>query len=151
MPLAGALAVAGCSSYVNDFMQPMKIETRATDGSLVAGADCTLQNDKANMQIKSGSTVGVRRSDQPLRIECRHGAHEVARAQVLPRFNTSMVGNVLFGGGTAGLIGRSGGTAYTYPYWIQLVFGQSLEFDRGDEKSPEQPTPSRTPAASAPR
>ena len=26
------------------------------------------------------------------------------------------------------------GTAYTYPTWIQLVFGQTLVFDRRDEK-----------------
>jgi hypothetical protein len=144
--LAGAALTTGCVSYVNDFTQPMKIETRAADGTLVAGADCQLQNDKASQTIKSGDTVGVRRSSEPLQIRCRHASHADAVAQALPRINTGMIGNVLFGSGTAGLIGRSGGTAYTYPAWVQLVFGQTLVFDRRDEKD-GQATPGRPPGA----
>jgi hypothetical protein len=142
----GAALATGCVSYVNDFTQPMKIETRAADGTLVAGADCQLQNDKASQAMKSGDTVGVRRSSEPLQIRCKHPAHPDAVAQALPRINTSMIGNVLFGGGTAGLVGRSGGTAYTYPAWVQPVFGQSLVFDRRDEKD-GQATPGRPPGA----
>jgi hypothetical protein len=100
----GAALATGCVSYVNDFTQPMKIETRAADGTLVAGADCQLQNDKASQTMKSGDTVGVRRSSEPLQIRCKHPAHPDAVAQALPRINTSMIGNVLFGGGTAAAV-----------------------------------------------
>jgi hypothetical protein len=144
---AAVLVGTGCTSYVDDFSQPMKIETRSADGSVIAGARCTLRNDKASLNVTSGDTVGVRRSREPLQIECSHPGQPPARAQVLSRINTAMIGNVLFGSGTAGLIGRSGGTAYTYPAWIQLVFGQTLEFDRGDEKDVNQPTPARAPSA----
>jgi hypothetical protein len=144
--LAVAALGVGCASYVNDFMQPMKIETRAADGALVTGADCRLQNDKASQTMKSGDTIGVRRSSEPLQISCTHPTHPDAQARALPRINTRMIGNVLFGSGTAGLIGRSGGTAYTYPAWVQLVFGQTLVFDRSDEKDGEA-TPGRPPAA----
>lgn len=144
--LAAAALATGCVSYVNDFTQPMKIETRAADGTLVAGADCQLQNDKSSQTVKSGDTVGVRRSSEPLQIRCKHPAHLDAVAQALARINTSMIGNVVFGGGTAGLIGRSGGTAYTYPAWVQLVFGQALVFDRRDEKD-GQATPGKAASA----
>lgn len=144
--LAGAALATGCVSYVNDFSQPMKIETRAADGTLVAGADCQLQNDKTSQTVKSGDTVGVRRSSEPLRISCKHPAHPDAVGQALPRINTGMIGNVVFGGGTAGLLGRSGGTAYTYPAWVQLVFGQTLMFDRRDEKD-GQATLGKPPSA----
>lgn len=144
--LASAALGAGCVSYVNDFSQPMKIETRAADGTLVAGADCQLQNDLASQSAKSGDTIGVRRSREPLQIRCKHPAHPDAVAQAVPRINTRMIGNVLFGSGTAGLIGRSGGTAYTYPAWVQLVFGQTLVFDRGDEQD-GRATPGKPPAA----
>jgi hypothetical protein len=141
---AAAAFATGCVSYVNDFMQPMKIETRAADGTLVAGADCQLQNDMASQSAKSGDTVGVRRSREPLQIRCKHPAHPDAVARAVPRINTAMIGNVIFGSGTAGLIGRGGGTAYTYPAWVQLVFGQTLVFDRGDEKD-GQATPGKPP------
>lgn len=137
---------AGCASYVNDFMHPMKIETRAADGALVAGADCRLENDKASLTVKSGDTIGVRRSSEPMRITCKHPGHPDAAGQAMPRINTAILGNVLFGSGTAGLIGRSGGTAYTYPAWVQLVFGQTLVFDRRDEKD-GQPTPGKAASA----
>jgi hypothetical protein len=144
--LAAAAAATGCVSYVNDFSQPMKIETRAADGTIVTGADCQLQNDMASQNMKSGDTIGVRRSREPLQIRCNHPAHAQAVGRAVPRINTGMIGNVLFGSGTAGLIGRSGGTAYTYPAWVQLVFGQTLVFDRSDEKD-GQATPGKPPAA----
>ena len=37
-------------------------------------------------------------------------------------------------------------TAYTYPTWLQLVFGQTLVFDRRDEKE-GSPVPGKKPEA----
>jgi hypothetical protein len=142
--LATAALATGCVSYVNVFSQPMKIDTRTADGTLVAGADCQLQNDLVSQSAKSGDTIGVRRSREPLQIRCTHPAHPPAVAQAVPRINTRMIGNVLFGDGAAGLIGRSAGTTYTYPAWVQLVFGQTLVFDRSDEKD-GQATPGKPP------
>lgn len=44
-----------------------------------------------------------------------------------------MAGNIIFGGGIGAIIDHNKGTAYTYPTWVQLVFGQTLVFDRKDE------------------
>lgn len=44
------------------------------------------------------------------------------------------------------IIGHNKGTAYTYPTWVQLVFGQSLVFDRSDEKE-GQPVLGKQPTA----
>ena len=57
-----------------------------------------------------------------------------------------LAGNILFGGGIGAIIDHNKGTAYTYPTWIQLVFGQTLVFDRSDEKE-GQPVPGRAPGA----
>ncbi|MEY3286648.1 MAG: hypothetical protein RL500_1378, partial [Pseudomonadota bacterium] len=43
-------------------------------------------------------------------------------------------GNIIFGGGIGAIIDHTKGTAYTYPTWVQLVFGRSLVFDRSAEK-----------------
>ncbi len=49
--------------------------------------------------------------------------------------NAGMFGNILIGGGIGAFIDHNRGTAYTYPSWIQLVFGQTLVFDRREEKT----------------
>ncbi|MBB4721820.1 hypothetical protein [Xanthomonas euvesicatoria] len=42
-------------------------------------------------------------------------------------------GNILIGGAIGAIVDHSKGTGYTYPSWIQLVFGQTLSFDRHRE------------------
>ena len=44
-----------------------------------------------------------------------------------------MFGNIILGGGVGAIVDHVKGTAYTYPNWIQLVFGKTLVFDRTDE------------------
>jgi hypothetical protein len=57
-----------------------------------------------------------------------------------------LAGNIIFGGGIGAIIDHNKGTAYTYPSWIQLVFGKSLVFDRSTEKD-GQPVPGMEPNA----
>lgn len=57
-----------------------------------------------------------------------------------------LAGNIIFGGGIGAIIDHNKGTAYTYPSWIQLVFGKSLVFDRSTEKD-GQPGPGMEPNA----
>ena len=45
-----------------------------------------------------------------------------------------LAGNIIFGGGIGAIIDHNKGTAYTYPTWVQLIFGRSLVFDRSAEK-----------------
>jgi len=46
-------------------------------------------------------------------------------------------------GGIGAVIDHNTGQAYTYPGWLQLIFGRTLVFDRKDEKenTPVPPTP----------
>jgi hypothetical protein len=60
-----------------------------------------------------------------------------------------MWGNIILGGGVGAIIDHNKGTAYTYPSWIQLVFGKTLIFDRTTEKD-GMPTPGTEPTAAAP-
>jgi hypothetical protein len=55
-----------------------------------------------------------------------------------------MWGNIILGGGIGAIIDHSNYTGYTYPTWVQLVFGKSLIFDRADEKE-GRPTPGTEP------
>lgn len=143
---SAALLLTGCASVVNDKTHPIKVETKTEAGDLVAGADCTLTNDKASTTVKSGEMANVRRSNADLDITCKHPTRSDAVAKAISRVNGGMFGNIILGGGIGAVIDHNTGQAYTYPSWVQLVFGQTLVFDRQNDKE-NQPVP---PTAAAP-
>lgn len=146
--LAGTLALTGCASIVNDSTQPMKIETKSSSGQAVAGAECKISNDYGSVTAKSGDTAQVRRSSKDLDITCKHPDNPEAVARAISRANAGLAGNILFGGGIGAIIDHNKGTAYTYPTWVQLVFGKSLVFDRSAEKD-GQPVLGTEPAVAS--
>ena len=129
-----ALLLGGCASVVNDTTHPIKVETKTQAGSLVPGAECRMTNDHGTFTVKSGDTAQVRRSGKDLDIVCKDPANPEATARAVSRANGGMWGNIILGGGVGAIIDHNKGTAYTYPTWVQLVFGQSLVFDRSNEK-----------------
>ena len=141
-----AVALGGCASIVNDTTQQMKIETKTADGVSISGADCKLTNDYGSFTLKSGETGPVRRSGKDLDISCKSDGQPDASGRAISRANGGMWGNILFGGGVGAIIDHEKGTAYTYPTWIQLIFGQSLVFDRTSEKE-GAPVPATVPVA----
>lgn len=132
--LAIALSATGCASIVNESTHPMKVEARTQSGQFVSGAECRLSNDYGVVSMRSGDTVTIRRSSKDLDILCKHPSNPDASARAISRANAGMVGNIIFGGGIGAIIDHNKGTAYTYPTWVQLVFGKTLVFDRSAEK-----------------
>lgn len=141
-----ALLGTGCASVVNDVTHPMKVETKTEAGEVVAGADCKLTNDYGVFKLKSGDTAQVRRSSKDLEIACQDPTHPEAKGKAISRANGGMFGNIILGGGIGAIIDHNKGTAYTYPIWVQLVFGKTLVFDRTDEKE-GQPLNGKEPEA----
>jgi hypothetical protein len=144
--IASAFMAVGCASIVNDTNQPVKIETHRADGTSVAGADCKITNDYGSFNVKSGETSQVRRSGKDLDIVCKDPVQPEAVGRAISRANGGMAGNILFGGGIGAIIDHNKGTAYTYPTWVQLIFGQTLVFDRSAEKE-GQPVKGVAPGA----
>jgi hypothetical protein len=134
--LAAAMAASlvGCASITNDSTHPVKLETKTQSGEILAGAECTMTNDYGTFTGKSGTTSPVRRSSKDLDINCKLAGQPDANARAISRANGGMFGNILFGGGIGAIIDHNKGTAYTYPTWMQLIFGKSLGFDRNSEK-----------------
>ena len=149
------LALTGCASFVNEPTHPMRLDTLTPQGQAVSGADCRLTNEHGTQQARSGETSQVRRSNRDMDIVCRHPDQPDARARAVSRANAGLAGNIILGGAIGAVIDHSKGTAYTYPTWVQLVFGKSLVFDRrneqdgqplrGDEAAPTASTPNPTP------
>jgi hypothetical protein len=144
--MALAIMCTGCATVMNESTHPMKVETKTVAGELVAGAECRMTNDYGVIAVKSGDTAQVRRSSKDLDISCNHPANPDAIARAISRANAGMFGNIIIGGGIGAIIDHSKGTAYTYPTWVQLVFGKTLVFDRSAEKG-GQPTAGTEPVA----
>lgn len=152
--LVTVLAFTGCASVLNDSTHPMKVETKSQSGDLVAGAECKLSNDYGTITVKSGETTQVRRSSKDLDIVCKDPKNPDANARAISRANGGMWGNIILGGGIGAIIDHNKGTAYTYPTWIQLIFGKTLIFDRSAEKEGQpvlgaEPTGSPTASSNA--
>jgi uncharacterized protein YceK len=143
--LGVSIIFTGCASVMNESTHPMKVDTRSASGDVVTGADCKLSNDYGTTSMKSGDTAQVRRSSKDLDIVCKHPTNPDASARAISRANSGMWGNIIIGGGIGAIIDHNKGTAYTYPTWIQLVFGKTMIFDRSAEKD-GQPTPGTEPA-----
>ncbi|UCH17593.1 MAG: hypothetical protein JSW36_00675 [Burkholderiales bacterium] len=143
---SACLAFTGCASIVNDSTHPMKVETKTEAGQVVAGAECKLTNDYGSVSLKSGDTAQVHRSSKDMDILCKHPENPDATARAISRANAGMFGNIILGGGIGAIIDHNKGTAYTYPTWVQLVYGKTLVFDRSAEKE-GQPTLGAEPVA----
>ncbi len=149
MIFATAILSTGCASVMNESTHPLKVETRTAAGDVVTNAECTLTNDYGSVTMKSGSTTQVRRSSKDLDIVCTHPNNTDASGRAISRANGGMWGNIILGGGIGAIIDHNKGTAYTYPTWVQLVFGKALVFDRTAEKD-GQPVLGLEPVASNP-
>ena len=147
--LTAVLLCTGCASVVNETTHPMKVETKTQTGELVTGAECKLTNDYGTTTLKSGDTAPVRRSSKDLDIVCKDPKNPDANARAISRANGGMWGNLIIGGGIGAIIDHNKGTAYTYPTWVQLIFGKTLVFDRTAEKDglPTQGTEPANPAS----
>lgn len=127
------LFMGGCASVINDSTQPIRIETKRSDGTVVPGAECTYANDYGVFTGRSGSTMMIRRSGQHLDIVCRQSGNPPATARAVSRVNAGMVGNILLGSIPGAIIDHNKGIAYSYPTWMQLEFGKTLVFDSINE------------------
>ncbi len=124
------VAMTGCASITNDTTTPVRFETFNAAGVEIKDADCKLENDYGQQNMKTPATVNVRRSSKDLQITCAKAGETDGRGVAISRANAGMAGNIIFGGGIGAIIDHNKGTAYTYPQWIQVVMGKLLTYDR---------------------
>lgn len=145
-----ALLLSACASITGDTVQSVRVETRLADGSEVRDADCELFNEYGSFRVKSPGNVMIRRSSTDLNITCKKESLPDAQGKAVSRANAGMFGNIIFGGGIGAIIDHNKGTAYTYPQWIQMVFGKLMSFDRSDDKDGQPSLAREVGGANAP-
>jgi hypothetical protein len=131
---AAVLACAGCASVTQGSTHPLRIETETAKGEVIEDAQCTLTNDQGTTVATSGTSAPVRRSSKDLEIVCSTTGQPDASARLISRANSGMAGNILLGGAIGAIVDHNNGTAYTYPTWVRLVFGEFAVLDRRDER-----------------
>lgn len=141
---------SGCATVLNESTQTVRVETLTPAGERVTGAECSAVNNKATVQFRSGMAPMVRRSSKDLVIRCSMPGHQEASAHLESGVNSGMFGNILLGGAVGAIVDHNKGTAYTYPTWVQLVFGQLLTFDRHDEIANQPVKPKGSSTLTAP-
>lgn len=128
------LLLSGCATVMNDKTHPIRFDAMQADGTQIQDAQCTAANDKAHVTFRSGNTVQIRRSGKQLEIRCSSPGLADATGSAVSRVNAATWGNILIGGVVGAVIDTNNGKAYTYPHWVQLVFGESRLFDRRDDE-----------------
>jgi len=134
--IASALST-GCATITKDANQAVQIETYSKSNQLISGAKCTAKNERGEWSTTSTGTVNVHRSGQNLVVVCDKAGEETGHGTVISRANGGMFGNILLGGGIGAIIDHNKGTAYSYPDWIRVIFGENLVFDRKENKDNE--------------
>jgi len=128
------MSLVGCASVMNDVTHGVRIDTKTAAGEKIDGAECVASNDSGSTTMKSGTIQAIRRSSKDLEIKCTQKGQPDATGRATSRANAGLAGNIIVGGVIGAVIDHNRGTAYTYPTWIEMVFGQSLVFDRAFEK-----------------
>ena len=121
--LLAAIGVTGCASIVNGQNQSLSVEARS-DGASVAGAACTLANDKGTWLLTTPGSVVVQRSFAELSVKCEKRPLEPGLAVAKSGVKGMAFGNILFGGIIGAGVDMATGAAYDYAGLITVHMGK---------------------------
>ena len=126
--VAATFTFTGCASIVSGNNQSLSVTTQK-NGSDVAGAKCSLVNDKGTWFLTSPGSVTVRRSYADLAVDCKMDGSDAGLASVKSSTKAMAFGNILFGGIIGVGVDTATGAAYDYPELILVDMGQTKRID----------------------
>jgi len=134
-----AVGLAACATLTGSTEQAVTVQT-VLDHQQVSGIGCVLSNDMGRWFVTSPGRATVRKSTQPLVVDCRKD-DVWAYDQVDPRQNASRWGNILFTLGAGQLVDKQTGAGFDLPPTLTVIL------QRGDGAAargapPQQPMPS---------
>ena len=130
--LALALWLAGCSTLSGDFHQKVQIETLDAQNRPIEGMHCVVGSGSSAQTVTTpAQDVRVRRSVQPLSIECQRDG---LRATATVKSRRERMEEALLPFGSVGVfVDHLSGTLYAYPTTLRLRTGQQLVLEHGGE------------------
>lgn len=126
--------LTGCASMQNDVSQSVRIETYSKELKGIAGARCIAKSERGEWTVTTPGSINAHRSAGDLQVSCSLDGQETGMGKLISRANVAMYGNLLLGGVVGAITDHQKGTAYSYPDWIRIVFGDDLIFDRSNSK-----------------
>lgn len=138
------IALSGCASIVDGTKQTLSVKTTG-DGSSLADAQCSLENDKGTWFVKTPGTVTVHRSYSALNVKCKHPGYDTALLTNKSVTKGMAFGNILFGGLIGAGVDMSDGAAYNYPNLITVPMNRVTPDRASGSGNP--PSSSATPTS----
>lgn len=148
--VAAFLALGGCASIVNGQNQSLSVTTRS-HGVDVAGAQCSLTNDKGTWYVTTPGSVTVHRSLKDITTDCKLAGEEPGATIVPSKTKAMAFGNIVFGGVIGAGVDVATGAAYDYPEVIVVTMGQKSGSGGTTVGAPARPAANETPAPREPR
>ena len=116
--LVATFALGGCASIVSGHNQSVSVISQS-EGTDIAGARCSLSNDKGQWFATTPGSVTVRRSYAALAVDCKNDA-ALGKAEVKSVTKPMVLGNILFGGLIGIGVDVASGAAFDYPEVISI-------------------------------
>jgi hypothetical protein len=152
--LVGVLLTTGCASVVNGHNQSVSVTTQSK-GADVAGAKCTLTNDKGVWYLTTPGSVDVHRSYGDMAVACKLAGLDDGIAAVTSATTAAVFGNILVGGVIGAGVDVATGAAYNYPNVIPIVMGRTTIVHATQPDAPgasaKSPAPPLDPAMASAR
>ena len=133
--LLAGVALAGCASVSGGNVQKMYVQAQSQNGAAVAGADCTLTNDKGTWRVTAPGDTSIVRSNKRMEVKCDKSPLPQGVVSVESATRGAMYGNIILGGVVGAVIDHNSGAAYEYPEMIKVIMGRMVSMD-----VPKQPT-----------
>lgn len=135
LALGAVATLSGCATIAGDSTQKVSIQTVDAQGRSVDGMSCKVTNaDAEYVGVTPMFDTQVRRSSNPLIIECRGDRYPMARGVVVSRAVNMQPMQMLLPGGTSFMVlDHLTGYMYAYPRWVRLQVGADMVFDRRDD------------------
>ncbi|NRR32725.1 hypothetical protein HSX11_21380 [Oxalobacteraceae bacterium] len=125
--LAATLFVAGCATLTESTQQQVMVQTIA-DNREIAGVGCVLYNDVGKWFVTTPARVMIRKSAQPLRVDCHKASGNGVDAgiswayeKIESKVNATLWGNVVLTAGAGYLVDRNTGAGFDYPSTLTVI------------------------------
>jgi hypothetical protein len=124
MPLLG---LVGCASITGSSNQPISV-TSTYQGKPIAGANCTLINDKGTWYVTTPGSVVIHKSYDDLSATCKKEETHAGASTFKSESQGSVWGNVIAGGIIGYAVDASSGAGFSYPPTlnVEMILGNVL-------------------------
>ena len=119
------LATAGCATITTGTTQPIAVETDPP------GAECSLTRERTVLgKVTTPGTLTIKRSGQPLTVECKKDGYEDGRTILNARTEKATYANAIIGGAIGSMIDQSSGANSRYEASVRVELTAMSEADR---------------------